>query len=270
MLYIFVIVDAFTKFVWLYPTKSTETAEVLDRLKKQSAIFGNPRRIISDRGTAFTSHAFKDYCKEEGIHHILITIGIPRGNGQVERINRTLIPVLTKLSAPKPEEWHRYVETAQKYLNSIPSRAKDKSPFNLLIGTSMRLKEDPAIRELLQAGLVEMFEDQRNELRRQARERLIQIQAANRKSYNRKRIAARQYQEGELVAIQRTQFGAGLKMHPKFLGPYAVARKLRKDRNVLEKVREHEGPQKTSASADNMKPWANDEDEISASEDDNI
>jgi len=44
-------VDGFSKFVWLYPTKSTGTEEVLEKLEKQAAVFGNPRRIVIDRGT---------------------------------------------------------------------------------------------------------------------------------------------------------------------------------------------------------------------------
>jgi len=46
--YIFAVIDAYTKFVWLYPAKSISTAEALDFLMKQSATFGNLRRIISD------------------------------------------------------------------------------------------------------------------------------------------------------------------------------------------------------------------------------
>ena len=53
--YIFAVVDAFSKFVLLYATKSYNSTEVIDRLRKQSILFGNPRRIVSDRGTAFTS-----------------------------------------------------------------------------------------------------------------------------------------------------------------------------------------------------------------------
>lgn len=100
--YIFAVIDAFSKFTWLYATRSTGAAEVLVRLRKQVAIFCNPRRIISDRGTAFTSNDFREYCQEENIEHSLITTGIPRANGQVERLNRTLISLLTKLAAPKP------------------------------------------------------------------------------------------------------------------------------------------------------------------------
>lgn len=67
--HILVVIDAFSKFVWLYAIRSTTTAEVIDRLGKQSNIFGNPRRIISNRGTAFTSHEFEQYCKDENIQH---------------------------------------------------------------------------------------------------------------------------------------------------------------------------------------------------------
>uniref|UniRef100_A0A0A1WLR9 RNA-directed DNA polymerase n=1 Tax=Zeugodacus cucurbitae TaxID=28588 RepID=A0A0A1WLR9_ZEUCU len=63
------VVDAFSKFVWLYPTKDTGALAVIDRLGKQAAIFGNPRRIITDRGAAFTSQVFKNYCSEQGIQH---------------------------------------------------------------------------------------------------------------------------------------------------------------------------------------------------------
>lgn len=59
------VVDAFSKFAWLYATKSTSAAEAIGRLKKQSSVFGNPRRIISDRGSAFTSKEFEDYCQTE-------------------------------------------------------------------------------------------------------------------------------------------------------------------------------------------------------------
>ncbi|GFU66244.1 transposon Tf2-6 polyprotein [Trichonephila clavipes] len=53
------IIDAFTKFVWLYPVKSTSSRDALDKLKQQEITFGNPHRIITDKGTAFTSKEFR-------------------------------------------------------------------------------------------------------------------------------------------------------------------------------------------------------------------
>ena len=66
------VLDAFNNFVWLYPTKTTSSAEVISKILRQSAVFDNPRRMITDRGTAFTSSEFETYCEEERIRHSTI------------------------------------------------------------------------------------------------------------------------------------------------------------------------------------------------------
>jgi len=163
----------------LYATRSTGTAEVIVRLKKQAAIFCNPRRIISDRGTAFMSNEFREYCRDENIEHSLITTGVPRANGQVERLNRTLIPLLTKLAAPKSDEWYKYLDAAQQCLNATIHRSIGMSPFKLLLGIRPRLKDFPDIREWLEKEWVESFQDKRDELRAQASENIAKIQREN-------------------------------------------------------------------------------------------
>ncbi|GFX66848.1 retrovirus-related Pol polyprotein from transposon 17.6 [Trichonephila clavipes] len=75
------------------------------------------------KGSAFTSKLFNDYCDEENIQHLQIATGVPRGNGQVERIHRTLIPVLTKLSLDDSTKWYKYVDRLQRILNSTISRS---------------------------------------------------------------------------------------------------------------------------------------------------
>lgn len=66
---------------------------------------------MSDRGEAFTASAFKEYCTGENIAHVLITKGVPRGNGQVERIHGIIIPALTKMSVTDPLKWYQHVRT---------------------------------------------------------------------------------------------------------------------------------------------------------------
>ncbi|GFX84351.1 transposon Tf2-11 polyprotein [Trichonephila clavipes] len=141
--------NAFTKFTWLYPVKTVSAESALEKLKQQQKTFGNPIRIISDRGSAFTSKLFNDYCDEENIQHLQIATGVPRGNGQVERIHRTLIPVLTKLSLDDSTKWYKYVDRLQRILNSTISRSTKWSPFELLVGIKMRNKEDTLIKDLL-------------------------------------------------------------------------------------------------------------------------
>lgn len=60
--YIFAVIDAFTKFILLCATKTTCSRPVLKLLDKIFEVYGVPQRIISDRGSAFTSKAFKDFC----------------------------------------------------------------------------------------------------------------------------------------------------------------------------------------------------------------
>ncbi|GFY78096.1 transposon Tf2-9 polyprotein [Trichonephila inaurata madagascariensis] len=156
--HVLTVVDAFTKFTWLYPVKTVFAENALEKLKLQQKTFGNPVRIIPDRGSAFTSKLFNDYCTEENIQHLQIATGIPRGNGQVERIHRTLIPVLTKLSLDDSMKWYTYVDRLQRILNSTICRSTKWTLFELLIGTKMRNKEDIRIRELLLEEMAEKLQ----------------------------------------------------------------------------------------------------------------
>lgn len=259
--YIFAVIDAFSKFIWLYATNSTGATEVINRLKKQSSAFGNLRRIISDRGSAFTSKEFEEYCRTEGIEHILTTTGIPRANGQIERVNRTLIPLLTKLAAPKPNEWYKYLDTAQLCLNTTLHKSIKTTPSRVLLGVDPRLRDSFGVRELLQSDLLTSFDDDREEMRRQARESIEKVQRENKTNYDNRRKEPFRYREGDLVAIKRTQQGPGLKLTHKYLGPYEVAKALRNHCYILQKIGEHEGPFQTSSAADFMKLWVGGEDD---------
>ncbi|GFS96178.1 uncharacterized protein TNCV_1141491 [Trichonephila clavipes] len=97
--------------------------------------------------------------------------------------------------------------------------------------------------------LLEQREFLRNDAKRTSKPYSLKIE----KTYNRRRKKASLYKEGDLVAIQRTQFGAGLKLRPKFLGPYKVTKVNSKDRYEVEKVGQHDIPNSTTTSADLMK-----------------
>lgn len=53
--HIFIVIDAFTKYVLLYPVKFTTTKEVITHLKQYFQHFGTCKRIVSDRGSSLTS-----------------------------------------------------------------------------------------------------------------------------------------------------------------------------------------------------------------------
>ncbi|GFY13886.1 transposon Ty3-I Gag-Pol polyprotein [Trichonephila clavipes] len=104
-------------FTWLYPTRSTDAAGVINRLENQRHVFETPASIISDKGSAFTSSSFEDYCNKQNIPHISITTCLPRCKGQIEKQNSTIIAVLSKLSVDNPEKWYSRVSHLQEILN---------------------------------------------------------------------------------------------------------------------------------------------------------
>jgi len=68
---------------------------VLNQLGKSCGARGIPDRIISDRGTCSTGKAFKTFCDTTGIKHTLNSIRHQHANGQVERANQTIVPLLS-------------------------------------------------------------------------------------------------------------------------------------------------------------------------------
>ena len=59
-------IDAFTKFCWLYPTTTTSANKVIKRLKNQSVKFGNPAQLISDRGSSESEDEFEANSTQNG------------------------------------------------------------------------------------------------------------------------------------------------------------------------------------------------------------
>lgn len=119
----------------------------------------------------------------------------------------------------------------------------------------MRLKDDVSLREIVDNEIIYQLQEERDELREQAKGAIERIQQENRANFNKRRKKATAYQIGDLVAIKRTQFAPGSKLYCKYLGPYKIVRVLRNDRYIVDKISECEGPRYTSVSADHMKSW---------------
>ncbi|GFX80939.1 transposon Tf2-9 polyprotein [Trichonephila clavipes] len=178
--HVFAVIDAFSKFTWLYPTRSTDAAEAINRLENQRHVFGNHARITTDKGSAFTSSAFEDYCKKQNILPIFITTGLPRSKGQIEKQNSTIIAVLSKLSVEDPKKWYSHVPHLQEILNSTFQRSIKMTPFELLFGTKMKSCQYIEIVELLNDEIIAQFQKQRDALPQDAKKQIYKVQDENR------------------------------------------------------------------------------------------
>ena len=251
--YLLVVIDALTKFTWLFTTKTKGVDEVIKKINILQQHYGNPSRIIADKG--FKSDSFNALCEENNILCHYITTGLPRGNGQVERIHRVLKAVFTKYSTEQPRTWFKYVTRVQQAINGTHHRSISTSPFELLFGVKLKSPEDLEIIRLLDDAARDDFVNARSALRAAAIKQIDKVQQENRRDYNRNRKPATKYRLNDIVAIKRTQFGPGLKLAIKFLGPYKVIKLKKNDRYRVERIGDGEGPGVTTTGADLMKPW---------------
>jgi transposase InsO family protein len=97
------------------------------------AVFGPPRRLLSDNGPQYTSHAFEEFCKKKNIKHVRTTPYNPSGNGVAERINRTLMSTLSK-TALDPRLWDLHLHEVVYAHNASVSATTNETPHLLMLG----------------------------------------------------------------------------------------------------------------------------------------
>ncbi|XP_033305259.1 unconventional myosin-XVIIIa-like [Bombus bifarius] len=146
-------------------------------------------------------------------------------------------------------------------------KAPDKSEMGKQT-TERKIEEERKRSSSIEDEQAAVFQEERDQLRADAKRRIEEIRIRSKRAYNRRRKKATAYRTRDLVAIERMQKGPGVKLHPKFLGPYRVMKVLRNDRYIVQREGEHEGPRTTSTAADHMKWWNADDSDVSASGDD--
>ena len=137
--FILVVIDGFSKFTKLYAVKTTSTDEVITCLKEFFSCYSRPKKIISDRGSCFTSENFSEFMTMCNIQHIKTATLTPQANGQVERVNRVLTPMLAKeTNADNAKNWHKSLGKVEFALNNTKSRSTGSTPSLILFGVEQR------------------------------------------------------------------------------------------------------------------------------------
>ena len=98
--YILVITDLFRKWVEAFPLAVTDSETLASVLMDEVVCrYGVPRSLHSDQGANLNSQVICALCKRLGINKTRTTAYHPQGNGQMERFNRTLEAILSKVVA---------------------------------------------------------------------------------------------------------------------------------------------------------------------------
>ena len=134
-----VVVDSHSKWLEVIPMKTATAKTTVQRLRTLFSKFGVPESIVSDNGPQFAAAEFQDFCKLNGIRHMLIAPYHPASNGLAERGVQTFKRGYQKLSEGTVED--RIARFLLQY-RITPHSTTGRSPAELLFGRKLRTRLD--------------------------------------------------------------------------------------------------------------------------------
>ena len=96
--------------------------------------FGCPLELHSDQGCNFESRMFKEVCDLLKIVKTRTTPYRPSANGQVERMNRTILQILRCLIQGQQEYWDLHLATVGMAIRSTVNRQTGFTPDFMMLG----------------------------------------------------------------------------------------------------------------------------------------
>ena len=103
------------------------------------SIFGAPARLLSDRGTSFTSSIIEELCKILGIQWLWTMPYQPQSNGLVKRSHQMIMHMIGKLGEDKKADWPSHLAEITHAYNATQSAVTGYSPHYLMFGWWPRL-----------------------------------------------------------------------------------------------------------------------------------
>jgi len=157
--YIFVCIDAMTKFVSAKVIRNKQAVtvarafeeEILDR-------HSCPFEVVTDQGTEFNKE-FAEQLQNAGAKHIRISPRNPKANGQVERMMKIIKSTLRIMCCRNPKKWEGKVTKVILEYNSTYHRIIKTSPFMLLYGRQPVLPADHLFPSELSAAVEHPTDD---------------------------------------------------------------------------------------------------------------
>lgn len=209
--YAVTLVDYFSKWPEVAFVAQIDTATIIQFLIATFSREGNPKELVSDNGTQFTSAEFTNFLKQRGIVHLKSSLYYPRANGEVERFNRVLKDCLQTASI-QGTPWKPFTRSFLMDYRATPHSTTGVSPSQLLHGRQMRTK----------LQIMDMTHVRVNE--NVVRERVKKIQEYSKQYTDRKRSAKKtSFNPGDQVRIRKPW--KVKKGEQKFTKPRTVVRK---------------------------------------------
>ena len=135
--------DHFSKHMVAYVVKDQKARTAAEALRSRYfGLFGAPAYLLSDKGKSFTAMVVEDLCTLYGVKKLRTSSYHAQTNGQVERMNQTLICLIGKLDEDKKACWSKHLPELLIAYNSTHSAVMGYSPHFLLFGRRPRIPVD--------------------------------------------------------------------------------------------------------------------------------
>lgn len=225
---IWVIVDRLTKAAHFVPVKTTYDGKKLADLYMTHVVcrYGCPKKIVSDRGTQFTSRFWQQLHEAMGTNLNFSTAYHPQTNGQTERVNQILEDMLRACALDFEGTWDRCLPYAEFSYNNSYQSSIQMSPNEALFGRKCRI---PLCWN--EVGEAQVFgPDVLKEAEKQVkliRDRLKTAQTRQ-KSYIDNWRRDLEFAVGDHVYLRVSplrglkRFGMSGKLAPRYIGPYLI------------------------------------------------
>ena len=140
---VMVMQDHFSKYVIAYVVKDQTARTATETLRNgYFRLFGAPAYLISDQGKAFTGHLITNLCELYGVQKLRTLPYHAQANGQVVRMNQTIICMIGKLEQDKKAHWSEHLPEMLSAYNGTCSTMTGYSPYFLLFGRKARMPVD--------------------------------------------------------------------------------------------------------------------------------
>lgn len=224
--YILTMVDHFSKYLVIYPMKSQSAKDTADKLFEFITNFGIPEKLLTDRGSNFTSHLFQEVAKKLGIVKLQTTAYHPKANARLERLHSSLKRVLS-IWASQSKQWDDYLNLyCYFYNNTLHATIKEK-PSYVIYGFDIKMPY---------SILNTQVKIQENSYQSYAEKRALQMQdvykkvqtnienaAEKQEEYQNRDAKLRNFKIGQLVYLYFPNLQkCGLPKKKNFKGPYRV------------------------------------------------
>ena len=140
---VMVMQDHFSKYVVAYVVKDQMACTAAEMLRNgYFGLFGAPAYLVSDQEKAFTGHLISNLCELYGVQKLRTSPYYAQTNGQVERMNQTIIRMIGKLEQDKKAHWSEHLPEMLAAYNGTRSAVTGYSPYFLLFGRKSGMPVD--------------------------------------------------------------------------------------------------------------------------------